>query len=1457
MGFNKKRWLALALTIIMVLGMGVPTAFAEGATAKYFLGTSQDLFFPTSADDDYLIIGAEGPAATISLSESGTVSFMVKEIDPNFYLGYRYVPFTATEFTLTAGNGSFTVTPHSMTDNAGKTFLVIVDPSDPADDDWYEAEFTVYVRPVLQANKSIVELDKDDTKSMQSTTIGFTAKNAVGKTLVMDNMGRFEYYRADGDFVTRGGSGVLTSTETMLNSDVKRATTTSNFFTYTLSSNLLTPSRAGEGYILFTGEVDGVPTMPLKVPYKVSDSRLVGNNRPYRVGASISDVTIDRNRQISDITFEPFYYDATGKQVYPARVVNPSDTTLDLEVRRGSIRAVSLDEDLVMVSNYDTTTGKFTLEWPDISVAKHSGSTEILIYTEGVLNGKLKVTVNPIYVTPSPLTFTLNRAKGGQKTQNVKLATTGTTGDNVVGFTVTPSTSTVAVTAQNANNVDIGLGGTGTGDGKLTFSDIILMTGIGPIPVPDCAVDYHVVNNGVTRAMTAKFALNDAPLTGFTLDTASFATNTVSLVFTPVAMTGEANKFDQTAPRYDEVTIDGFPGWFTLGQPTILADGSLKYVITATRWELGTFDVTFGGTLDGNPITPITVPITIKNGTANMPNSIVAGATVINKLTSDEYFTVNYELKDANGNAILAGATPPSPWSTDGLYGVNVEIVSPNRQTQDVVRVMPFLSDDTWISGSLRKIEFATTGAIGTSTVILSDPNGRYPSTSFVVNVNPITFTTSTTSVTLDMASTNTKDITLTPVNGFGLFRTGGIWLPAGSTGPATVSVVSTNQIRLTGTAIGKGTLRIYSYAETGSTAYEFVDIEVNVVNSQAIKVTPERFDFNLAAGGIVTGTLAVTGNPTSIGLTNIRVNSSDSNVVTATNNGNDTWKIDAQGVGTAILTVYGTDAQGNDWAREVPVTVVNTTAKPKITATPAAVVLDIKEGAGQKLEETLTFSGANATDTVVITSIVCGNSSIATVTNAAPYTVKAVAKGSTTIEVKGTVNGLEADPLYVSVTVNDGTIVIASGFYIDDATAPLNASTSVVNRVGYVKCPPVKVTKTAANTHIVTCKDAAGNKLAITSAVPKSTKNLTAKANADGTATVVIKNTASTTVTFTVAGATYPIRIGGKVEKITGINKDATDITMMVGQRLNVNPSFTPAFANNQGVTYKTGDAKTAKVSNGVLTALKAGTTTLTITSKAKSSIKSKVTVTVLDDYKSVVYRSAYLGDNGMAAVLSAATFNGTTNAAVALPGTSKAAFVAKLNEFAADTTIKQNDVFAFYLSGTATSSGLALGTDVISFDDLAKELSKIEGNIFLMMDCAQSSRVINTKSLSEAEINNELISAFAKANVSVQAKTVATATSNDKAKFKILTSTVKKAQKTNSTVFAEYLVKALTAVEGKFPADKNSDTKVTLTELYDYMVANANKAAKAAGDSQRVGVYPASDKFPVYAQATAPVAP
>jgi uncharacterized protein YjdB len=112
-------------------------------------------------------------------------------------------------------------------------------------------------------------------------------------------------------------------------------------------------------------------------------------------------------------------------------------------------------------------------------------------------------------------------------------------------------------------------------------------------------------------------------------------------------------------------------------------------------------------------------------------------------------------------------------------------------------------------------------------------------------------------------------------------------------------------------------------------------------------------------------------------------------------------------------------------------------------------------------------------------------------------------------------------------------------------------------------------------------------------------------------------------------------VTVKAKVYPVTGVTLDKTAYELTVGGNVTLTATINPANATNKNVTWKTSDATVATVVNGKVTALKAGTATITVTTEdgnktATCTVTVKATISTEQDSGNLNYGSeGGAGDN------------------------------------------------------------------------------------------------------------------------------------------------------------------------------------------------------------------------------------
>ena len=117
-----------------------------------------------------------------------------------------------------------------------------------------------------------------------------------------------------------------------------------------------------------------------------------------------------------------------------------------------------------------------------------------------------------------------------------------------------------------------------------------------------------------------------------------------------------------------------------------------------------------------------------------------------------------------------------------------------------------------------------------------------------------------------------------------------------------------------------------------------------------------------------------------------------------------------------------------------------------------------------------------------------------------------------------------------------------------------------------------------------------------------------------DGTVTAVAVGKTTITAKVTSSGKEYSATCEVEVttEPVTNVELNANTGTLDIGQTLTLTATVTPSTASNQGVTWSTSDSNVATVANGVVTAVGAGSATITATANDGSGYNATCAIMV-----------------------------------------------------------------------------------------------------------------------------------------------------------------------------------------------------------------------------------------------------
>ena len=238
------------------------------------------------------------------------------------------------------------------------------------------------------------------------------------------------------------------------------------------------------------------------------------------------------------------------------------------------------------------------------------------------------------------------------------------------------------------------------------------------------------------------------------------------------------------------------------------------------------------------------------------------------------------------------------------------------------------------------------------------------------------------------------------------------------------------------------------------------------------------------------------------------------------------------------------------------------------VTLDKSAITLD----KGSSTTLTATVAPANATNKTVTWK--SSDASVATVDSGK---VTAVNAGTATITVT-TADGNKTATCKVTVTEKTPGIVNVTSVALDSFSVALEegGSTTLTATVAPANATNKAVTWKSSNTSVATVNN--GTVFAVNAGTAVITVT-TADGNKSADCVVIV------------------IKKDPAAINVTGVTLDQTTVSLEEGSNTTLTATVAPANATNKAVTWKTTDASVATVDNGKVTAVKAGTATITVT--------------------------------------------------------------------------------------------------------------------------------------------------------------------------------------------------------------------------------------------------------------------
>lgn len=420
----------------------------------------------------------------------------------------------------------------------------------------------------------------------------------------------------------------------------------------------------------------------------------------------------------------------------------------------------------------------------------------------------------------------------------------------------------------------------------------------------------------------------------------------------------------------------------------------------------------------------------------------------------------------------------------------------------------------------------------------------------------------------------------------------------------------------------------LFSFSACKKVGTELVDV---------VSVSIDKTSIQLKVGETVT--LSATVNPSNANDKTVTWYSSDASIATV-----EDGKIIALKLGTATIT-----AKAGDKTATCSITVVPTEVSSIILDKSSAslkvgetVTLIATVGPEDATDKTVSWASSDTTVTTVSNGVVTAKKiGTATITAKAgektasctitviPTPVTSVTLNKTTASLKvgetvtlaATVNPSDATDKSVTWTTSDATVATVSNGVVTAkklGTATITAKAGEKTASCSITVIPTPVTsvtlnKTSASLkvgEIVTLTATIGPDDATDKTVTWTTSDATVATVSNGVITA--KKIGTATITAKAGDKTATCLITVIPTPVTSVTLSKTTASLKVGETVTLSATVNPSDATDKTVTWTTSDATVATVSNGVVTAKKMGTVTITAQAGDKTA---SCTVKVLSD--------------------------------------------------------------------------------------------------------------------------------------------------------------------------------------------------------------------------------------------------
>lgn len=497
---------------------------------------------------------------------------------------------------------------------------------------------------------------------------------------------------------------------------------------------------------------------------------------------------------------------------------------------------------------------------------------------------------------------------------------------------------------------------------------------------------------------------------------------------------------------------------------------------------------------------------------------------------------------------------------------------------QLTAKVSPSNASDTsvtWSSSSTGIAKVSTTGlvtgvAAGTAVITAKANDGSNKSATFtvtvtkkVIKVTKISLSAST--LLTKVGCTEKITATVTPTNADNRAVT---W---SSSAPTVASVDQSGNI--IAKSVGNATITVKAKDGSGVTATCWV----NVTDIKVTSITLNKTTLNIKTGA--TEQLTAKVQPTDA--TNSKVTWSSNNKDVA--EVDQTGMITAKKEGSAVITVTAQDGSGKTATCQVNVTDIKVSGITLSASTLAMQTEDVK-----RLSVT-NITPANATNKALKWE--SKNTWVATVDESGNVTAKN--PGEATITVTAADNGGAQATCKVTVTERTAPVIKVTQIQLSQTRASL------------IEGKELQLTATVLPT------DATNQSLTWSSSVEGvATVDPTGKVTAIKAGTTVITATAKDDSGIS---ASCTVQVTVPTVKVTGITLNKTTASVVKGKTVALTATVTPDTATDKTIKWTTSNKNVATVStDGVVTAVAAGTAIITATAADDSGVKATCKITV-----------------------------------------------------------------------------------------------------------------------------------------------------------------------------------------------------------------------------------------------------